>query len=76
MLVHIFDITEEILSGEVQVQRAHWYAVKVHSNGDIECRCRYSQETGIPCWHAVALIDTGFKESSNSPVWNLTDIKW
>ena len=74
-LVFIIDMTKEKLQGEVQVRRAFFYSVLVKSDGTIECKCRYTLELGMPCDHAVSLIDEAYS-LSHDLCWDITNKKW
>ena len=75
MDVFNFDLMEDHISGEVQVQRTFFFSVYANANGDTRCRCKYRVERGIPCWHAVQLIDKAYRET-RSHTWDITQKKW
>ena len=75
MVVHITDMTSDYVKGEVQVGRAFFFSVIVFANGRIICKCRYTNELGRPCYHAIRLIDEAYKITRNRS-WDITHKKW
>ena len=75
MMVFNFDMTDDCITGEVQVKRTVFYSVYANSSGDSRCRCKYRLELGMPCWHAVQLIDVAYRQTRNA-AWDITLKKW
>ena len=70
-----FEMNGIILKAEVVVKGIFCYALRITSEGEIRCLCRYTDELGAPCFHAVAVLDDAFSKTKN-PGWALANPKW